>query len=357
MKLECCVSRSLSFYPTDQLQMHSEFDSLLLTILFAQEGWWDADNLAEVLRAGMVGPASWMEALADKWLMAWNKQTILQSLVVARLHYSLGPELWESMLGPSMNYTSGYFKDDTRTLEEAQINKMDLIARKLQLKPGMKVLDIGCGWGAAAKYMATNYKVSVVGYNICKEQLEYARKLCAGLDVSFVCDDYRNAKGTFDAIYSIEMYEHIGHTNGRSYFQMVDRCLTENGVALVQTGVMADNEIRSCMWTDKYIFPGGEFPYAYEMLTNSKDYGFVTEDLHSLGKSYGKTLTHWYNNFNANWKDKLEPKFGHLVDGKFQRMWNFYLAGGIAHYEMRLCQCLQITYTRLSRKEEYVSVR
>lgn len=189
-----------------------------------------------------------MEDLGCRWLRAWNKQTIFQSLAVARLHYSLGPELWECMLGPTMNYTCGYWKPDTKTLEEAQINKMDLVARKLKLKPGSKVLDLGCGWGSAAQYMAKHYKVSVVAYSICKEQIEYARKRCEGLDVTFICDDYRNATGKFDAIYSIGLYEHIGHTNGPAYFQVLDRCLTAEGVALIQTTVSADNEIRACLW-------------------------------------------------------------------------------------------------------------
>lgn len=302
-------------------------------------------------------PSTWMEVLGCKWLTAWNKQTMLQSMIVAKVHYSLSPKLWECMLGPTMNYTCGYWKSDTKTLEEAQINKMDLVARKLKLKPGMKVLDLGCGWGSAAQYMASKYKVSVVAYSITKEQIEYAKKKCEGLDVTFVCDDYRNATGTYDAIYSIGLYEHIGHTNGPAYFEVVDRCLTDEGVALVQTTVGADNEIRTCRWSDKYIFPGGEFPYSHELLTASARFDLVTEDLHSFGHSYVKTCRAWYDNFNRHWNGELEPQFGHLVDGKFYRMWNFYLAAGVAHYATRMAQLVQFTFTRLGRKEEYVSER
>ncbi|CAB9527637.1 Cyclopropane-fatty-acyl-phospholipid synthase [Seminavis robusta] len=320
------------------------------------EGWWDSDDLLEVIRIGLSMPASLTEVLGDRYLNAVNKQTTLQSLAVARVHYCLSPELWEAMLGPTMNYTCGYWKKDTHTLEEAQINKMDLVAKKLKLKPGMKVLDLGCGWGSAAHYMATHHNVSVVAYNNCPEQVGYCRRKCKGLDVTIHCDDYRNATGTFDAVYSIGLFEHIGHTNGKGYFQVVHRCLTQEGVALVQTTVSADNEIRTCRWSDKYIFPGGEFPYSHEMLSASKDFGFVLEDVHSFGRSYVKTLAEWHRNFNAHW-DELEPKFASLVEGKFYRMWNFYLLAGLAHYDTRLAQLVQFTYTRLGRKEEYVSVR
>lgn len=298
---------------------------------------------------------SLFDMLSDRWHLA-SKNTILSEVQVSEEHYSLGNNLYIKMLDSTMNYNCGYWKEDTKTLEESQINKMDLVARKLKLKPGMKVLDLGCGYGATAKYLASKYGVSVVGYNISTAQVAYARESCKGLDVTIHCEDYRKASGKFDRIYSIGFLEHVGPANFRGYFELVDRCLKDDGITLAHCIVASDQwKVRALDWTVRYIFSGGAHLFAPELLTCAKDL-FVVEDVHSLAKSYAKTLTAWEKNFHDNWNE-LEPRFGGLVGGRFFRMWNLYLGGSLGLFEARKLQLLQVTYTKIGRKEEYYSVR
>ena len=188
--------------------------------------------------------------------------------------------------------TCGLWYPETKTLEESQINKMDLVGRKLKLKPGMKVLDIGCGFGAAAKYMATKFGVSVTCYNISAEQVDFAREACKGLDVTIIQADYRTATGEFDAVYSIGIFEHVGSRNHREYFGVVDRCLKPDGLTLLHTITVADHQPKTDRWLNKYIFPGGELPYVAELVTSPSGI-FVVEDLQTFAKSYVKTLQCW----------------------------------------------------------------
>lgn len=258
-----------------------------------------------------------------------------------------------------MNYTCAYWKEDTKTLEEAQINKMDLIARKLNLKPGMVILDIGSGFGAMAKYLAKNYDVSVVCYNISTEQVKYAKKNCEGLDVTFIMEDYRNATGQYDRIYSIGFFEHVGAHNFREYFEVVHRCLKDDGLTLLHSitcNASHPGASRGPTWLTKYIFPGGETPYPSEYFTYSEDL-FTVEDMQSLGKSYVKTLLAWHKNFNDNWAKHLKEKYDSQQGGKFFRMWNFYLLSCAGGFDCRAVQLHQVVYSKRGRKEEYKAVR
>lgn len=311
--------------------------------------------MAEFIGCLLKKPQTFYQRLTEKILLSTNQQTRALSTRVMEDHYDLGNDLYENMLGSTMNYTCAFWKPETKTLDEAQTNKMDLVARKLKLKPGMKVLELGCGFGSAAKYFAENYKVSVVGYNISSQQVAYAREKCKGLDVTFHQDDYRNATGQYDAVYSIGILEHVGVKNHREYFEVCDRCLKPDGLVLVHTIIVADHQTRTCRWLNKYIFPGGELPYAVDLYLASRGL-FVVEDVQSLAKSYIKTLRAWHKNFNANWS-KLEGKYGGLVGGRFYRMWNFYLMFSIACFKDRTSQLHQVVYSKYGRKEEYYSVR
>jgi cyclopropane-fatty-acyl-phospholipid synthase len=212
---------------------------------------------------------------------------------------------------------------ETKTLEESQNNKHDIIGRKLRLKPGMKVLDLGGGFGSAAKYMAKNFGVSVTVYNISKEQVKYGRESCKDVDVTFVQADYRTATGQYDAIYSIGILEHVGTQNFRGYYELIDRCLKPEGLALTHTIIAADNQVRIGRWLNKYIFPGGELAYMKDLLIASAPM-LVTEDVQSFAKSYAKTLHCWNDNFVKTW-DKIKDTYEPMVDGKFYRMWVWYL--------------------------------
>ena len=244
---------------------------------------------------------------------------------------------------------------ETKTSEESQINKMDLVGRKLKLKPGMKVLEFGCGWGGPAKYLAENFGVSVTAYNISKEQVAYARKACKGLDVTFIEQDYRTATGQYDAVYSLGFFEHVGSKNFRGYFELVERCLKPNGLALVHTITCADRQTRTDRWLNKYIFPGGELPYVRDLITHSSNI-LVTEDLHSFSKSYVKTLNWWRANYHKNWEN-IEKKYKGQLDGKFYRMFDYYLAFCEGIFKDRSTQLHQVVYSKYYREEEYFSVR
>jgi cyclopropane-fatty-acyl-phospholipid synthase len=295
----------------------------------------------------------------DQLALASNNQTVEKSVVVVEEHYNLGNDLYQLMLDPSMNYTCAYWKDDTKDLAEAQNNKMDLIARKLNLKPGMKVLDIGCGFGAMAKYLAKNYDVSVTCYNISTEQVAYAKENCKGLDVTFIMEDYRNATGQFDRVYSIGFFEAVGVHNFAEYFQVCHRCLKDDGLTLLHT--ITFNKAhpypsRNPRWFDKYIFSGGELPFARDYLSYSDDL-FVLEDMQSLGKSYRKTLHAWHKNFTAAWDEHLKEKYDAQQGGKFYRMWVFYLLACAGLFECRAIQLDQVVFSKVGRKEEYKSAR
>ena len=232
---------------------------------------------------------------------------------------------------------------------------MDLVGRKLKLKPGMKVLDIGSGFGSAAKYLATKFGVSVTCYNISAEQVDFAREACKGLDITIIQDDYRKATGEFDAVYSIGFFEHVGSRNHREYFGVVDRCLKPDGLTLLHTITVADHQPKTDRWLNKYIFPGGELPYVAELVTSPSGI-FVVEDLQTFAKSYVKTLHCWQLNFNKNWEN-LEKKYKSQMNGKFFRMFNFYLAFSAGVFKDRSVQLHQVVYSKFPREAEYYSIR
>jgi len=224
------------------------------------DGWWDCDEIdtliSKLLRSGL------QDAVKRNWRILWpiamaaifNRQNKSRAPKIGEAHYDLGNELFQKTLDPLMNYSCGCWRD-AASLEQAQINKLELICRKLELKPGMRVLDIGCGWGAFGKYAAENYGVSVVGVTVSKEQVALGQKLCQGLPVEFRLSDFRQLKEQFDRVVSVGMVEHIGYKNYRTFMKIAHRCLDDDGLFLLQT----IGEIRSVTtadpWTEKYIFP------------------------------------------------------------------------------------------------------
>jgi len=259
------------------------------------------------------------------------------------------------MLTLSFYSTCGLWYPETKTLEESQINKMDIIGRKLKLKPGMMVMDIGCGFGGAAKYLAEKFGVSVTGYNISKEQIAYARELCKGVDVTIIEADYRTATGQYDAIYSIGFFEHVGTRNYRAYFELVERCLKPEGLSLLHTITVSDRQTKTDRWLNKYIFPGGELPYVRELITSSQNL-LVVEDVQSFAKSYAKTLRCWRENFVKSW-GSIEKAYKGKMDGRFFRMFIFYLSFCEGMFKDRTIQLHQVVYSKYYRQEEYYSIR
>jgi len=294
------------------------------------DGWWEAEKIDElicrILRNNLDTRIRRKFSLAFKLLTAnlLNLQSVRRAFVVGEKHYDLGNDLFRNMLDKRMNYSCAYWKE-ADNLDKAQEDKLELICRKINLKPGMSVLDIGCGWGAFAHYAAEKYKVSVTGITISKEQAELARKLCNGLPVEIKLQDYRSAGGKFDSVVSVGMFEHVGYKNYRKFFETVSGNLEDNGLFLLHTIGSSTSQKSIDLWTHKYIFPNGMLP-SITQIGKAIEGLFVMEDWHNFGTYYDKTLMAWYDNFISGWEN-IKNNYSE----RFFRMWKYFLlssAGG-----------------------------
>ena len=239
-------------------------------------------------------------------------------------------------------------------MDSAQEAKLDLVCRKIGLKPGMTVLDIGCGWGSFAKYAAEKYGAHVTGITVSKAQVELGKKLCKGLPVKFQLIDYRGVKGKYDRVVSLGMFEHVGYKNYRRYMEVVHRCLKDNGLFLLHTIGGNVSAKANDAWTEKYIFPNSLSPSASQ-LTKAYEGLFVMEDWHNFGIYYDKTLMAWHNNFNKGW-EKLREK-NEKYDERFKRMWNYYLLSCAGSFRARNIQLWQIVLSKNGVSGGYKSIR
>ncbi len=314
------------------------------------DGWWDSPHLDEfinkAIRADLVKKikGDWRTLLFIATTKLFNLQTRSRSHKVSEEHYDLGNDLYMRMLDKRMNYTSAYWKD-AKNLDEAQENKLRLVCEKTELKPGMKVLELGCGWGSFAQYAAEKYNVHVTALNISKEQVALARERTQGLPVEILQKDYREATGTYDAVVSIGIMEHVGYRNYRTYMEVVDRCLQPGGIALIHTIGGNISTTHTNPWTDKYIFPHGMLPSVAQM-AKAMEGLFVFEDLHNFGPDYDRTLMAWYENFDKAWPE-LKDKYGE----RFYRMWKFYLLSAAGGFRSRANQLFQIVMTKQGREQ------
>jgi cyclopropane-fatty-acyl-phospholipid synthase len=316
---------------------------------------WDAASLdgflARVLAAHLDqqvhGAGELWDALRAR---LFNPQTLRGSRKVGEQHYDLGNDLYAAMLGQRLVYSCGYWRD-ADTLDAAQEAKLDLVCRKLGLKPGMHVLDIGCGWGEALKFAAQRYGVSGVGVTISKEQADYARRLCAGLPIEIALQDYRTVEGPFDAVFSIGMFEHVGVKNYRTYFQTARRVLKDNGLFLLHSIGTNVSAHRTDPWIARYIFPNSMLPSPAQ-LTRALEGLFVIEDWHNFGTDYDRTLQAWRANIEATWS-RLSARY----DERFRRMWRFYLAGSMATFRSRRSQLWQLVLSPRGVPGGYVAPR
>lgn len=277
----------------------------------------------------------------------FNKQVGSGVFKVAEKHYDLGNDLFQNMLDESMTYTSGIWKN-VSDLKQSQEAKLDLICQKLSLKSGMKVLDIGCGWGNFAEFAAKKYRVNVVGITVSKEQAAYAVERCKNLSVEIRIQDYRKVEEQFDRIVSIEMIEAVGRKNIGTFFQIVDRNLNAGGIFVLQaitgeamSGYSNPNLDNFLLWLVKYIFPNGYLPKLRQLV---KPYGtsLIVDNIEEFGLSYDKTLKEWRKNFIENW-----PNIQKSYDDKFYRMWIFYLSSCAALFRARMVQLHQIVYSKV----------
>ena len=319
------------------------------------DGWWDAQRLDEffvrVLEAELEGKVGyWRDIFQSAISGIINRQSIRRAFEVGERHYDIGNDLYAAMLDKRMTYTCGYW-EKAGSLDEAQEHKLDLICRKLDLHPGQRILDIGCGWGSFAKFAAEKYGVSVVGVTISKEQAILARKLCTGLPIEIILEDYRNIEGEFDHIVSVGMFEHVGYKNYRVYMEVAAKHLKKDGLFLLHTIGTNTSAIRSDLWVDTYIFPNGMLP-SIKQMGEAIEGLFVMEDWHNFGSDYDKTLLAWHRNFNEHW-----PELKHTYDERFFRMWNYYLLMMAAAFRVRHTQLWQIVLSKNGTDGGYKSVR
>jgi cyclopropane-fatty-acyl-phospholipid synthase len=257
-------------------------------------------------------------------------------------HYDLSDRLYDLFLDADRQYSCAYFTDPANSLEQAQDDKKAHIAAKLALQPGMKVLDIGCGWGGMALYLHAKTGAEVLGVTLSEEQLKVARRRAeeAGVadKVTFELIDYRHVTGTFDRIVSVGMFEHVGPAHYRTFFRQCRNLLTEDGVMLLHTiGRMGAPGVTD-EWTAKYIFPGGYNPALSEIVSANEGLRFILTDVEVLRLHYGYTLDHWYDRTVA-----ARAAIVALYDEPFYRMWQFYLAGaacafrygGMCNYQLQ----------------------
>jgi cyclopropane-fatty-acyl-phospholipid synthase len=321
------------------------------------DGWWDCEKLDEfsfrVLRSDLEKKArNWRIALHYLKASIFNYQKKSRSIEVAEKHYNIGNDLYERMLGRTMAYTCAYYKD-TDNLDEAQDAKFDLICRKVGLKPGMRILDLGCGFGTFMKYAAEHYGVSAVGVNLSKEQVKFGREACKGLPVEFLEADYREAtlEGKFDRVISIGLTEHIGYKNYKSFFAVAERHLVDDGLFLLHTIGWPESVSAADPWINKYIFPNGMVP-SIKQLAGPMENHFIVEDLHNFGPDYDKTLMAWFENFDKSW-----PEIKHNYDERFYRMWSYYLLTCAGMFRARTGQLWQFVLSKNGIVGGYTPVR
>ncbi|MGB3805630.1 MAG: cyclopropane-fatty-acyl-phospholipid synthase family protein [Erythrobacter sp.] len=320
-------------------------DVLDLVSLLRANNPWD--------RGGGIGPPGMVKRLVNAaGFMAEQVNDALGAQRNVAHHYDIGNDFYALMLDDSWQYSCAYWPEDrdhdTMTLGEAQEAKLRHIAAKLALKPGHKVLDIGCGWGGMAIYLARHYDLEVTGITLSEEQAALARKRVAeaGLSekVSIELVDYRDfakAGQRFDRIVSVGMFEHVGRAQFEDFFEACANLLEDDGVMLVHTIGRMGSPGSTDAFTRKYIFPGGYIPALSEMVAASEKVRLIASDVETLRFHYAKTIRRWYANCVAN-----RAAIVAMHDERFYRMWTFYLAGAATVFEHGSMCNYQVQYTR-----------
>ena len=306
------------------------------------DGWWDCEALDEMITRGF--RAGIEDQIKNNlrfivYLVGFrltNRQSRGRAFQVGEKHYDIGNNIFEKMLDPYMNYSCGFW-ESAKNLTEAQEAKMDMICKKLQLQPGMSVLDIGCGWGGLARWMTQYYGVSVTGITVSKEQAHFAKERCVDLPINIKVIDYRDLEGQYDRIVSVGMFEHVGPKNYKTFFKKSKDLLRPDGLFLLHTIGSGRSRFSTDRWIEKYIFPNGVLPPAADLAKLASEF-FVIEDWHNFGSDYDPTLMSWYRNFNQSW-----PNLKEHYSERFKRMFNYYLlvcAGSFRSRENHLWQLM-----------------
>ncbi|HEY3812533.1 MAG TPA: cyclopropane fatty acyl phospholipid synthase [Caulobacteraceae bacterium] len=299
------------------------------------DGWWDCDQLDEffhrALRADLGDKLRASPAAA--WLIVSSRLFNLQSKrragMAADTHYDLGIDIFEATFDRRLTGSCGYWESAT-TLDAAQEAKLDLVCRKLGLKAGQRVLDIGCGWGAFLGFAAERYGARGVGVTISREQVAYASKRYAGRPIEFRLQDYRNYDGPVDHVASMGMFEHVGRKNYRRFFEVAHRALRRDGLLLLHTIWTDARRPAIEPWLNKYIFPNGVLPTVGDV-GRAVEGLFTVEDVENFGVYYDRTLMAWRDKFQSN-REAISRKYGE----RFCRMWTYYLCSCAGGFRSRI---------------------
>ena len=319
------------------------------------DGWWDVKSidqfLTKLLEINVLEKVPFSFSLVGHAIKSTvlNRQTKIKAAANAKHHYNIGNDLYTRMLDKEMAYSCGYWKS-AKTLDQAQIAKFDLICRKLELKPGMRLLDIGCGWGGLLRYAAKNYGIIGTGISPADNQIELARAKNGKLKVEYFQMDYRDLSGKFDRIVSVGMMEHVGPKNLETFFDQCISLLEPDGMMLHHT--IASNVTKQVTdpFFDRYIFPGGVLP-SLAQISKAVENKVAIEDVHNFGPDYDKTLMQWHANINKKWREI--PGY----DERFRRMWNYYLLSSAAGFRTRHLQLIQIVFRPMTSRGAYKAVR
>ncbi len=319
------------------------------------DGWWDANEVDSfVHRLSEADIQSHLKFDLSMMIsrligMLFNLQR-WRAFEVGQKHYDISNELYEAMLDKRMIYSCAYWQD-AETLDQAQEAKLDLICRKIGLKTGQNILDIGSGWGGALKYCAEKFGVSGLGVTVSERQAQYANNSFGDLKLEVQLKDYHKIEGQFDHVVSVGMFEHVGYKNYPAYFDKVSQLLKDDGLFLLHTIGGNVTENHGDPWAEKYIFPNGMLP-SIKQIGAASEGRLVMEDWHNFGADYDRTLLAWHKNFEAAW-----PKFQDQFGDRFYRMWRYYLLSFAGVFRSRNIQLWQIVFSKNGVAGGYKSVR
>lgn len=320
-------------------------------------GWWDVERLDEfftrVLQSNLSDQIknNWQVIFQVLLTRLFNLQKPSRAFTIGEHHYDEDENVYMAMLGETMTYTCGYWPEGVNNLDEAQTAKLDLVCKKIGLKSGDRVLDIGCGCGSFAKLAAESYGAQVVGLTVSKNQVQYAKDNYKDLSIDIRFQDYRDINEKFDHVVSLGMFEHVGVKNYRTYMKVVRRCLKDDGLFLLHTIGGNRSAHSSDPWISKYIFPNSMLP-SIAQIGRSIENIFTMEDWHNFSVDYDKTLMAWYNNFISKW-----VKTGEKKDERFVRMWSYYLLACAGSFRARKNQLWQVVLSPHGVPGGYKSIR
>ncbi len=309
------------------------------------DNWWDCQNIDQfihkILNANLDQKIikNWDVVLGIIHSFFFNAGRQSKAFEIGQRHYDLGNDLYKAMLDKRLTYTGGYWKD-AQNLDQAQEAKLDLVCRKIGLRSGQKLGDIGSGYASLTGYAAEKYNVNAIGFTVSKEQKMLADILYKDLSVQTRLRDYRNIREKFDHIVSLGMFEHVGYKNYSTFMKVVHNSLKDDGLFLLHT-IGSNHSVKETdKWTQKYIFPNSMLP-SVAQIGKAIEGLFVVEDWHNFGADYDKTLMAWHQNFEKNW-DSIKSNY----DQRFYRMWRYYLLSCAGSFRARKNQLWQIVLSK-----------